>query len=358
MGKKRQSTEPTAQEEVDDKKAKQDDNGDATAECPVPVVDEKEEGQGDVLNKTDGELQISSPKSQTVTPGKKGKETPAKVADIVLKLVRSFPVRSENEVEVSQTFYSDALSLTLSEKNDIIISDAGKMRLRVFDMEGNMKTEVLSSDLPDCYPACVCCIPERREIIVSHCFAYHGLVLKATPDYANLSLGTTFKMEGARCWGIAYSPVQDQIVVAHEQYKKISRIDPKTWKPFSQFVTDGAPFYLALSADGSEVYVTASDENRVEVYDIFGKYLGHYGAMGSRKGNFTGIAGITVDDKGNCIVCDKGNHRIQMLTAEKKWRAMRPENKNELKSPTDVKIASTGELCVLANNNIYIYEMA
>lgn len=270
MTKKRQSTDPSAPDGnvVEDKKAKLEDNGAGDDAQPTDGDATAVEKVVEDLNytaTTDGDSsQISSPTSENATPGGTKKKR-AITADINLKLIRSFSVRDENEESDSSTFYSDSLSLTLSEKNDIIISDAGKMRLRVYDLDGNMKTEVKSSDLPDCYPACVCCIPERREIVISHCFAYHGLVLKATPDYSQLSLGTTFKMEGARCWGITYSPVQDQIVVAHEQYKKISRIDPKTWKPLSQFVTDGAPFYLALGSDGSEIYVTASDENRVEV---------------------------------------------------------------------------------------------
>lgn len=278
--------------------------------------------------------------------------------DISLKLIRSFSVRSVSEAsDTLQNFYSDALSLTLSEKDDLIISDAGKQRLRVFDLDGNLKTEILSTDLPDSFPACVCCIPDRCEVVVSHCFAFHGIVLKSTPDFAKLRFSNTFQMEGARCWGMAYSPLQDRLVVAHEQYKKISCFDPQSWKLINQFVTDGAPLYIALNATGSKIFVTTSDENRVEVYDESGDWLGHYGTMGKRRGQFMGIAGLAVDKSGNCIVCDKGNHRLQMLTVENKWLSMKAENESaNFKSPTDVKITSAGLLCVLANNCVFIFE--
>lgn len=77
----------------------------------------------------------------------------------------------------------------------------------------------------------------------------------------------------------------------------------------------GQPFDVALSPDGSVLYVTEVKNNRVSEFNPSnGAYLGSWGSRGSAHGKFLTPMGIVVDTSGNIYVNDFGNDRIEVFT--------------------------------------------
>jgi hypothetical protein len=69
--------------------------------------------------------------------------------------------------------------------------------------------------------------------------------------------------------------------------------------------TDAEGFILVADSGNSRVQVFRPDDC---------SYVTHFGSIGNESGKFRGLEGLTVDHKsGDVIVCDKENHRVQVL---------------------------------------------
>ena len=67
--------------------------------------------------------------------------------------------------------------------------------------------------------------------------------------------------------------------------------------------------------DGSgRVYVADSGNDRVQVFDADGAFLGNLGSQGGEAGQFMFPHGIAVDGSGRVYVADTSNHRVQVFS--------------------------------------------
>ncbi len=75
-----------------------------------------------------------------------------------------------------------------------------------------------------------------------------------------------------------------------------------------------SPFDDALSPDGSILYVTDTNNDRIDEFNpSTGSFLGSWGSAGSAHGQFLNPQGIVVDGAGNIYVNDYGNDRIEVF---------------------------------------------
>ena len=80
------------------------------------------------------------------------------------------------------------------------------------------------------------------------------------------------------------------------------------------------PAHIATGSDGN-VYVTDSQNHRVQKFDSNGGFLAKWGSEGTRKkGKLYHPVGIAVDWKGRVYVADQANHRIQRFTSTGAFR--------------------------------------
>ena len=59
--------------------------------------------------------------------------------------------------------------------------------------------------------------------------------------------------------------------------------------------------------------VCDSGNNRIQVFELNGKFVGKFGKKGSELGEFNIPSSLAVLSNGQIVVSEQGNHRIQMF---------------------------------------------
>jgi hypothetical protein len=74
-----------------------------------------------------------------------------------------------------------------------------------------------------------------------------------------------------------------------------------------------APFDVVVSADGLQIAVSDSGNNRIQLfYHFSGNYIDSFGSEGAGVGQFNTPKGLTYDSSGTLFIVDSGNNRIVM----------------------------------------------
>ncbi len=71
-----------------------------------------------------------------------------------------------------------------------------------------------------------------------------------------------------------------------------------------------------IAVSGERIYISDTENNRIQIFDVHGKPLAIFGGMGSGDGQFNSPSGIAVDGSGNVYVVDRFNYRIQKFTSD------------------------------------------
>ena len=106
---------------------------------------------------------------------------------------------------------------------------------------------------------------------------------------------------------------------------------------------------VGICISQNKVFVTQWSGHCINMYELEGKLIKSFGSKGNGETQFNYPLGLDVSDKNNNIyVCDRSNHRIQILTEELKYHSVL--GIDLLKSPRDVKVTQDRVL-VLAEND-------
>jgi DNA-binding beta-propeller fold protein YncE len=88
----------------------------------------------------------------------------------------------------------------------------------------------------------------------------------------------------------------------------------KQWS--MQIGLDDGAGRIVVSGDGSTVYVTDPDRNRVAVLQVSDGSVTYFGGTGSDDGQFLGLSGVAVGPNGDLFVLDRRNNRVQVFGSE------------------------------------------
>ena len=115
------------------------------------------------------------------------------------------------------------------------------------------------------------------------------------------------------------------------------------------------PYYIIHH---SGKYFVSFDTHCVEVFGNDGDFLYRIGEKGSGEGQLRDPRGMAIDNKDNLVVCDSGNHRLQMFTTDGRAFVVGSEGRDsgQFNKPQDVIKASDGRLFVTdyCNNRVQI----
>ena len=94
---------------------------------------------------------------------------------------------------------------------------------------------------------------------------------------------------------------------------------------------------MCICVSQNKVFVTQWFGHCVNMYELEGKFIKSVGSEGKGKAQFNYPLGLDVSERDNNIyVCDCSNHRIQILTGELKYHSM--HGIGQLRYPHDVKV--------------------
>ena len=118
------------------------------------------------------------------------------------------------------------------------------------------------------------------------------------------------------------------------------------------------PWGVAVNQRG-EMVVTEETGHCVSVLSYNGKKIRLFGTRGSGQGQFDRPSGVVVDGKGNILVADGFNRRIQKFTAEGHFLAAvgtsRPLGITFNSSNGKVYVIETNEHCVKVLNSGFVF---
>ena len=142
-----------------------------------------------------------------------------------------------------------------------------------------------------------------------------------------------------------------------------TRVDGAPVLQFGEKATeDGcfqSPASLAVNSKG-EIVVADTNNNRIQVFDGAGKLLRKFGSKGSGHGQFKEPSGITFDHKNHqIVVADTGNHRIQIFDGKGTFiRAFGSKGKDDgqFESPAGVAIDKEGNYFVSSNHCVQVFD--
>ena len=143
--------------------------------------------------------------------------------------------------------------------------------------------------------------------------------------------GNTF---GGRC-GIAINKKMERVYVAHESDNKIEVLDLNLDPILNglEFGKEGdkkkefkQPRDVAVARD-DKVYVSDTNNNRIQVFSADGDYITEFGNTGTRKDKLSAPAGLCVDRDNHILVADHGNNRVCIFDSNGKL--LKPNEKIE-----------------------------
>ena len=109
------------------------------------------------------------------------------------------------------------------------------------------------------------------------------------------------------------------------------------------------PWGVAVNARDGEIFVTDSENHRVQIFNSYGKYLRSFGREGNKGGEFHHPTGITFHKNGNIFVADKHYHRIQIFSGEGEYVGMfggKGSLDSQLCYPWGLSVDSDGNIIV------------
>ena len=175
-------------------------------------------------------------------------------------------------------------------------------------------------------------VADARNHRIQH-FTADGQFINAWGSFADSSNGTAAPTSMFNePWGVAVSPDGSVVYVTDTWNHRIQKFSAqgqfiKTWGYFGQAEKPDAfwgPRGIAVDSKGN-VYVTDTGNKRVAVFTSEGEFITQFGEAGVDQGQFDEPVGIALDKAGNVYVNDTWNQRIQVFAPDASGTSFTPD---------------------------------
>ena len=213
---------------------------------------------------------------------------------------------------------SGPFGVAVSEEGEIAVSDWKNSCIVMFDKTGNFLKKLSRSGNKEGeldHPTGVA-FNSRDELVVGDGYNNRIQVM----DKGSGRVIRTFGLPGSAT-GEFKQPVgvyvddKDRVIVSDGGNDRVQVFD-KGGKLLFQFGNKSEKFnhpFHCVSYQESFI-VADSDNHVIKVFDSEGQFLYKFGKRGEEDGQFEDPSGLVVDCRGNLLVCDRGNNRVQMFT--------------------------------------------
>ena len=197
----------------------------------------------------------------------------------------------------------------------------------------------------------------NSQTMISPTSIFPPHVKPVVPDYKTKQLPTAYcckkssvqkspgELNSPRCLAIHYKTGNIYIADTKNHRVQVFSCNGDYLFMFSEKMN--GPVGICISQN--KVFVTVWNGNCINMYELEGKLIKSVGSEGNGEAQFKHPYGLDVSDGNNNIyVCDRYNHRIQILTKELKYHSML--GIDLLKYPNDVKV-TRDRVLVLAEND-------
>jgi len=173
--------------------------------------------------------------------------------------------------------------------------------------------------------------------------------------------------------GVAFDHSGRYIFVVDQSNHRVQVFDSHTQEALAAFGKKGLGMYDFDTPCG----ILADRENRIVVSDLLNhrlqvlefnprtkelKHLRSVGHIGTGEREFQFPKGIGLTENGCILVCDSGNHRVQVLDMLDNFKSVREfgflgSGEGQFESPLDAAVTVTGEILVSdSNNRIQVFD--
>jgi tripartite motif-containing protein 2/3 len=259
-------------------------------------------------------------------------------------------------------------SIALSDNGEIAIADCNNHRIQIFSLGGKYLREFGSKGTEDekLYEPCGVVFVEDR-IIVSDGpdgkgrvkeFDLNGTyvrtIYRRTEQWFNPTgmCVNDDKNIAVCCWGNEELGIKPSIKLFSKQGHLIHEF----------YMTDNNEYeeYMFITYGNGKYFVPCFDKDCIGVFDENGVFLYKFGGEGERDGQFYGIGGLAVYGPDMILVCDMGNHRVQLLTQEGQFIksfVSRGSGVGQMNYPTDVVVTADGQVFVIdfCGNRVHVW---
>ena len=180
----------------------------------------------------------------------------------------------------------------------------------------------------------------------------YQLSVKASRDYTTLTNQRSFNV-GRGTTGVAVHTNGEVFASSHDGFVQVFSEDGTAVRRIGSKGNGNGQFDRpwGLLLVGDKLYVCDRDLNRVQYFSATtGQYIGQFGSKGNGNGQFSNPRGMSTDGKGNILVADRNNNRVQVFKEDGTFVQVIQCDGNT----TDIAVDNEGKIHVTIQNQHHV----
>jgi sugar lactone lactonase YvrE/4-amino-4-deoxy-L-arabinose transferase-like glycosyltransferase len=217
--------------------------------------------------------------------------------------------------------FSDIVDLAVGPDGNIFVMDLGANRLQVFDPQGTLLKSIPGSSLGTSSANGIAVGPDGTLYVAETGADAIEVVPSPLSDSANLTAATitggTSLQRLTQPVDVIADPTGSGLIYVADLKNRIAQVYPdgsigKTWPIMVGTSIGGSR--LAISANGSVLYMSDPDRQRVAVIYLDTGEIDYFGTDGDTPGKFRSPQSLALDPDGRLYVLDRTRGNVQLFT--------------------------------------------